>query len=505
MNDYRDDRPSEEEQEEWKGITLRGKDEMNLAEFPFAALRRHGDSREAFVYEGYITLSDGTRRQQRWIVRGLSGIGLPTEYDERVMVALMAVTASHGFQTRKVPFSVFQLLSIMGVQDSRRNYQSVENSLERLVGVTIFAEGSFWDNAEKDWVKLKSGFHLIERYWLRYKEEDEQIRETERSPGYIVWSEDIWKSMQDGYIKNLDLRLYYSLDSPLARRLYRFLDKRTYYRPEYEIDIFELASRLGMARYEFPSRVIDKLKPALDELAEVGYLLEAESVKVGKYTRMRFRRSAQYGAPELADSRAPCLPLPDKGDEEQSLMGLGFSEKEAAQLVATFGTQRVAQKLSYLAWEMQENGNAIRHPKGWVRRALTDDFSAPVGYHRKSATGTTTVRQQAFDALVEMDEAATEDAALWEEITEDETARNHLWAAIQRDLALTLTRATYEMVVAPSRLRYLDDVEAIVEVRNEQVRQMLSERLQRAVLSAFAQQGIAGITLTVAVADAEER
>ena len=126
-----------------------GRDEMNLAEFPFALLTRQQGERDSFTYEGWITDKSGARHRQRWTVRGAGGLGLPTEYDERVVVALMAISAQQGFAERKVTFSLYQLLQIMGVSRSQRAYESVERSLERLIGVTIYAEGAFWDNGER--------------------------------------------------------------------------------------------------------------------------------------------------------------------------------------------------------------------------------------------------------------------------------------------------------------------------------------------------------------------
>jgi len=82
------------------------------------------------------------------------------------------------------------------------------------------------DNSTKELVRTKTGFHIIDKYWLRYREKDERIREAEGVPAYIVWGEDIWASIQAGYIKNLDLAFFYHLSLPLSRRLYRFLDKR---------------------------------------------------------------------------------------------------------------------------------------------------------------------------------------------------------------------------------------------------------------------------------------
>ena len=276
-----------------------GRDEMNLAEFPFATLTRR-DNRRAIAYEGRVVDKNGNHHRQEWVVTGNSILGLPTEFDERTFVALMAVTAMRGLENRKVPFSVYQILKIMGLTDSKRDYQNVEVSLKRLVGVTIYSDGAFWDNSEKERITTAKAFHLIEEYWLRYKETNEKVREEAGVPGYIIWGETIWNSFKANYIKNLDLAFFYSLRSPIARRLYRFLDKRMQYQDVYEIDILETSKRLGMARYRKPSDVKTKFQPAFDELIAKGFLKSAKVVKHKRYTRIRFVK-APKSLPQTTD------------------------------------------------------------------------------------------------------------------------------------------------------------------------------------------------------------
>ena len=270
-------------------LLIFGKDEMNLAEFPIARLGRN-DTRLTIEYEGQ-TVKDGKVLLQKWIASGSAAFGLPTEFAERVLVSLMTLTARAGFAERKVPFTIYRVLKMLGLSHNQRNYQAVENALQQLVGVTIYSEGAFYDKTNDRRVTTKKGFHLLEEYWLKSQESDEGVIEAEGVQGYVVWSERIWESFKAGYIKNLDTDFYYSLDSTLARRLYRFLDKRMRYQTEYEIDVFDLAGRIGMMSYPYPSRVVNKLQPAIDELMTRGYLASADAVKVGKYTRMRFVRS----------------------------------------------------------------------------------------------------------------------------------------------------------------------------------------------------------------------
>jgi plasmid replication initiation protein len=383
-------RPEAEEQLQDEFIVLPhyGRDEMNLVEFPFASLRTKGDRRKGIIYEGWTTDKSGTRHKQRWVVSGSTTAGLPTEFDERVYVALMAITAEQDFESRKIAFSVYQVLKIMGVGMSARAYEDVEQSLARLVGVTIYAEGSFWDNDKREWVKTKRGFHILDKYWLRYREDDEQIREEEGVPAYIIWGQDIWDSFQTGYIKRLDLNFFYSLQTPLARRLYRFLDKRMQYQDRYEIDIFELSSRLGMVRYRWPADVKSKLQPSLDELIRRGFLASAETVKVRAYTRMRFTKPTAAPVSSAVQDEATARPLHGTesdaprvaGDVLQTLIDWGLSPKVAEQLVREYSTERILEKIDYLAWVQENDPKHIARPRGWLTAAIREDFGPPDGY-----------------------------------------------------------------------------------------------------------------------------
>lgn len=292
------------------GSHQRGRDEMNLVEFPFATLLRR-PSMGSIKCQRWISDAQGQRHAQRWVVQGGSESGLPTEFDERVYVALMAVTKQQGLAQRKVTFSVYQLLKIMGESTDNRHYRSVERSLERLLRASIVAEGAFWDGEQKKLVQLMNGFHLIEKYWLAYKELDREKAREEGAQGYLVWGQEIWSSLQSGYLKQLDLDLFFSLQTPVARRLYRFLDKKLHQRQRLEIDIFQLSQQLGMAWYRYPAKVKEKLQPGIDELIAAGFLASGEMIKVDGYTRMRFVKGQgkPKATPQSNDTREKSSPV----------------------------------------------------------------------------------------------------------------------------------------------------------------------------------------------------
>ena len=262
----------------------KGKDEMNLAVLPIAKLGRN-DKRDTIEYYG--TFKDGKSGQQQkmtWIVRGANG--LPTEFAERVMVALLSIGAQDGFKSRKMTFTTYKVIKTLGQTINKRNYKAVEKALEQLAGVLITTDKAWFDKAKNKRITTKRGFHLVDEYFLHYQEDDDEVVE---QGSYIVWGKRIWDNIQAGNLKLLDVSYYFGLDNTIARRLYRFLDKVMAYEDEYEIDLFALSNKLGMATYQYASEIRKRLKPAIAELTERGFLADHEYFKYqGKYPRVRF-------------------------------------------------------------------------------------------------------------------------------------------------------------------------------------------------------------------------
>jgi plasmid replication initiation protein len=270
-----------------------GRDEMNLAVLPIAKLGRN-DPRDTIEYYG--TFKDGDKQEKMvWTVRGAAGLGLPSEFAERVLVALLHLGAQSNFADRRMEFTPYQILKILGHTINGRNYGAVEQALAQLHGVTITSDKA-WIEKRKDGsqkrVTTKRGFHLIDEYFLHYAEPEEEDEGEDAS--FIVWGSRIWRNLQAGYIRRLDIDFYYALDLPLARRLYRLLDKLTHYKPQapYVIDIFDLANKLGMTTYQYASQLKRPLAAAADELVARGYLVKYEFYKAGKFNRIRFYRYA---------------------------------------------------------------------------------------------------------------------------------------------------------------------------------------------------------------------
>jgi len=249
-----------------------GKDEMNLATFPIAALSTHVPEGARFLkFEDTIAGQGGKLVKRTWTIQGGSEVGLPTATDEDVYVALMELTQRQGFDNQQIFFSRYDLLKRLGWCICGKCYDRLEESLKRWSSVSIHAHNAFWDNEKKSYVT--AGFTLIQGFHIYY-EETGQKTDRDQPVSWFTWSDQLYQSFKSGYIKFLDTELYFSLQTSTARRLYRYLDKKFGDGTEFMIDLFKLAhEHLGISRsFQYISEVIRKLTPALDELMEKGYL-----------------------------------------------------------------------------------------------------------------------------------------------------------------------------------------------------------------------------------------
>src|SRR5262245_2552854 len=109
---------------------VNARDEMNLAEFPIAIL---SDRCPKGVKTVEFVTSQGTLT-----ITGSDDRGLPTPLDADVIIALIQITKSrNNFTDRKVNFTRYEVIRILGWPDKAEYYRRVDESLERWVGVTL--------------------------------------------------------------------------------------------------------------------------------------------------------------------------------------------------------------------------------------------------------------------------------------------------------------------------------------------------------------------------------
>jgi hypothetical protein len=388
-----------------------GRDELNLAEFPITLLSdRVPKGCKTLVFEDTVfDRQHGEVVTRKLTVTGSDAYGLPTAIDDEVLVALLQLTKLDGFLDPKVRLSRYELLRILGWKDVGKNYQRIEEALNRWMGVTLYYEKAWWDNDAKAWVDAK--FHILDNVQIVGKSERERLRrrgQVDLYSSWFKWNEVVFKSFQADNLKRLDLDTYFNLKCSTAKRMFRFLDKRFYHRGRWEFDLDEFAfQHIGLSRSYDTGQIKAKLHPGIEELEAHGFLdplqREERYTKVGR-GRWRIILVQARSVPE---PKAPSPPPPEAAEHSELVGELQRREitlTTAGDLVRDHPPERIRQKLEVFDWLLSKKDKRIaRSPSGYLVKSIQDDYAPPAGFksradRERQAEAEARARRQAEEA-----------------------------------------------------------------------------------------------------------
>lgn len=313
-----------------------GKDEMNLIELPFTLLTKRNPKGLKTIERNWSGKGeDGKERKFYKIITGSDKWGLPTFIGEEVYLACMELSYKQGFEDRKVCTTQYDLLKLLRWSTGGKEYQRLIKAFNQLIGISIVTN-AFWDNQNKKYQKL--GFGLIDDYCFFEDEKKGQKSNYHQLPiplGYFHWNETFFnQSIKKNNIKTIDTNLYFSLNGYTSKRLYRFVDKKLYNHQSFEIDLFRLAfEKLEMTgNYQYPSKVIEKLQPAIKELETRGIAkIDIEKSKTESGYKICFSPIVK---PQILVKQTE-----RKTKEKESEKLVAPAETQAQDLVSYFHTQ----------------------------------------------------------------------------------------------------------------------------------------------------------------------
>lgn len=256
------------------------------------------------------------------------------------------------------------------------SYRRLEDSLDRLAGVRIIAKNAFWDNQRKSYVSCNFG--ILDEYQIcesRRGRKSKQEFQMEIPLTYASFNETLFRSVLANNIKRLDLDFYYSLSSTVAKRLYRFLDKRKRGQSRFEVEMMSLANvnvGLDTEQRRYASQIKQKLDKGHEELEERGF------ISGWRYRRGKDRRSwfVEYRFPSKV--RAEPLKLPEAAPTHPTLVNeliqRGFGVRIASEMVASY-EDRIKSKLEIYDQLVRTGSPLVRkNPQGWLRCAIEQDY-----------------------------------------------------------------------------------------------------------------------------------
>lgn len=254
------------------------RDELNFAEFPIASVSdRIPASQKTLTFaDSIFDQSRNARVSRKLTISGSDNYGLPTALDDEVILALIQLTSSQGFTSKKVHFTLYQLIQLLGWRDDGRSYKRLIESLKRWVGVTLEYDRAWWAKEERSWES--ENFHILEEVTIVDRERRERRKaafpdDANATKSYFVWNEKVFGSFLAGNLKQLNFEFFKSLEGSITKRMFRFLDKRFYLRKQWEFDLRVFCcEHIGLARTNSNSELKRLLAAPIRELESRGFL-----------------------------------------------------------------------------------------------------------------------------------------------------------------------------------------------------------------------------------------
>ena len=345
-------------------------EQENLASIPFAVLeRRVGKHVSKIEISGMKVLPDGTQIDVRWQVQGNSDLGLPTEQDLDIFIALGVLTFRNDF-AKTITFTGREIAGILGIQSVHgKFYQRLKMAMDRFIPLRFRGVAATDRQEDIKWLNVfqEASFTLD--------------RETGRCVGSVTWTDKLIQSMNNGFFRVLDASRYMELDGITAKHLYRFLAVAFEKQDLIMIDARKLATdHVGILNTpKYLSRLMQTLEPAFEQLARIEVLGAWHVLDSEKWELALHRHKAYVPERDALMSTDPADTLDlARVCCQKALEKHGFPEKLAEDALAAAGDRLevyAIERTARLTEALLEHGVLPQVAVSILRKAL--EASAP--------------------------------------------------------------------------------------------------------------------------------
>lgn len=287
-----------------------GRDEMNIAEFPITALTKKKNTKP-IVCQDEIEVH-GQKIKRKWTLSGDLILGTPIATDEETIMFFQKYLYDLNYQSDTICYTTWEFLKLTNWPIKEDSYLRHAFSLLRLHRASITAEYAFWDNDRKVLVPILEGFHIIEDFKIYSKtalgRPDLDAHIWDNSFNMVRLSKRFIESAKI-YSTQIDLQYYFSLEKPISKRLFRFLNKWFYNTDTLCFDIRKLCyNHLGLVGEYNIAQLKRELDKAHEELLTKPYKNNKPFLQVARYEN---ENVAYIKMPEALEFSPPCFQKED--------------------------------------------------------------------------------------------------------------------------------------------------------------------------------------------------
>ena len=349
--------------------------EANLEVPPTFQLRRTDPNRRVAEFSNTLVNEEGERIQQSWRISVPEPYELPGPFDQDVWVAVQTLVGLRGGMPPdgRLYFSLYEILGVMRKIRKGDNYKELRASLLRLSATHFQADNAFY---LKDKNKLATRTFTLWDVSLDTEVDNETGEATERH--FLEFNNVVRQSFKAEYLKTLDSDFYFSLRSPLAKRLYRLIDRKRQGKPRWGTSLDRLKDMAPLApSYKTPSKIRDVLETAHGELQRRGFLAGVSYEKRNGTHWVRWRVEPEFDRRRSLKAQDGAQSTGAEFTEEEEQVLALLIEKGVWPNVARNLLQRYAPEECRLQVESLRFQRGIEDPGAWVRWAIENDHPLP--------------------------------------------------------------------------------------------------------------------------------
>ncbi len=334
--------------------------EQNLEEFPLFELKARKRGTKARVFEKTVVGEGGVSLRREWKVMPSGEYGMPGPLDQDVYLAVLQLLQQKGGMPEdgELAFSLYELRKILGwSDDSGGAYREIRDALLRIATTAMQSRNAFYSADERR--RIVDTFNI----WSVHFAEHEVGGQTVRERHVLRFHPVFIRNYMAQYLKGVDAEFYWSLRSPVSKRLYRLVDLQRSGGLVWETDLFAVRDQVPLD-YHYPSQIKRALQKAQDELVERRFLSGVEyEGKTGVAYRVSREFARRQKARELSGDPKEIFAI-------ERLVREGVEGDAARELVVGHGPDKC---LFYAnAVDAQKN---VRGRAGWIVAAIKEGWT----------------------------------------------------------------------------------------------------------------------------------